>query len=76
MLGQNFVWAIEATDNIEQYSEINVRPKRKEMLSIGGRKFSSSGRAGAIEINKIKWNRRCSYLVPSNFELSFYLVLI
>ena len=31
---------------------------------LGGRKLSSSGRAGAIEV---KWNQRRSYLVSSNF---------
>ena len=40
---------------------------------LGGKKFSSSGRAGGIEV---KWNRRRSYLVSSNFGFGFCLVLI
>ena len=74
MLGQNFVWAIEATDNSKQYPKIYVCEAEKQgtVIHVGGRKFSSSGRAGAIEI---KWNRRRSCLVSGNFGLSFYLVL-
>ena len=74
VLGQKFVWAIEATDNSKQYPKIYVCEAEKQgtVIHVGGRKFSSSGRAGAIEI---KWNRRRSCLVSGNFGLSFYLVL-
>ena len=40
---------------------------------LGGRKFSSSGRAGAIEV---KWNRRRSYLVSCYFGFGFCLVFV
>ena len=37
---------------------------------LDGKKISSSGRAGAMEV---KWNRRRSYLVSSNFFFLFWI---
>ena len=75
VLGQKFVWAIEATDNSKQYPKIYVCEAEKQgtVIHVGGRKFSSSGRAGVIEV---KWSRRRLYLVYSNLGFGFCLVLI